>query len=119
MSFHWEKYVYLAEELMNRKDDAYLRSSISRAYYGVWCLARNKKGYKRYKTRKGENIHWKVINEYKNSNDRNEQNIGRILDKLRRLRDNADYNEDRLINKDLAERSVISAKNILNILGIK
>jgi len=67
MSFHWEKYVYLAEELMNRKDDAYLRSSISRAYYGVWCLARNKKGYKRYKPRKGENIHWKVINEYKNS----------------------------------------------------
>lgn len=116
MSFGWEEYVYLAEELLNRKEEACVRSSVSRAYYGAFCIARNRKSYKKYT---GRDIHWKVINEYKNSSNGNEQNIGRILDKLRKSRNNADYNEDRPINKDLAERSVISANIILNILGIK
>lgn len=115
MSFDWEEYVYLAEELLNRKEEASLRSSISRSYYGAFCLARNRKGYKNYT---GTDIHWKVINEYKNSSDRNEQNIGRILDKLRKSRNDADYNEDRPINKGFAERMVYLAKGILANIGI-
>ncbi|MCK4416623.1 MAG: hypothetical protein KAV99_00460 [Candidatus Latescibacteria bacterium] len=110
MSFNWRDYVDLAEELLNREEEACLRSSISRAYYGAFCIARNRKGYKNYT---GADIHWKVIDEYKNSSDRNEQDIGRILDKLRRSRNKADYNEDRPISKPLAERAVTSANQIL------
>ena len=115
MSFDWKDYVYLAEDLLNRAEESYLRSSISRAYYGVFCIARNRKGYKKYT---GSDVHWKVINEYKNSSDKNEQDIGRILDKLRKSRNDADYNEDRPINKGFAERAVYSAKRILTSMGI-
>ena len=118
MSFDWKDYVYFAEELLNREEKACLRSSISRAYYGVFCVTRNKKGYKNYKPKPGENIHCVVINAYKNSSDRNEQNIGRILDKLRKSRNDADYDESRSIDRKLAERMILSAKQILSFMGI-
>lgn len=118
MSFDWKDYVYLADELSGREEESCLRSSISRAYYGLFCLARNNKSYQNYVPKKGENIHWIVINAYKNSSDKNEQDIGRILDKLRRSRNGADYNEDRPINKGLAQRAVYSAMRILTDMGI-
>ncbi|MFC1716719.1 hypothetical protein ACFL6S_23830 [Candidatus Poribacteria bacterium] len=66
----------------------------------------------------GANVHWKVINEYKNSDDRNERDIGRILDKLRRARNDADYNEDKSVTRGIAERAVVSAKYILTSMEI-
>ena len=119
MSFDWKDYVDLAEDLLNRAEESCFRSSISRAYYGVFCIARNKKGYRNYKSNQGENMHWIVINAYKNSSDANEQNIGRILDKLRRSRNDADYDENRSIDKNHAERIVVSAKQILTYMGIR
>lgn len=115
MSFDWKDYVYLAEDLLNRTEESCYRSSVSRDYYGVFCIARNRKSYKSYT---GPDVHQKVINEYKNSGDKKEQDIGRILDKLRKSRNDADYNEDRPINKGLAERVVFSAKRILTSMGI-
>lgn len=116
MSLDWKDYVRLAEDLLNRTEESYLRSSISRAYYGVFCIARNKKCHKNYTG--PDNIHWKVINEYKNSNNRSEQNIGWILDKLRKSRNDADYDEDKPITKGLAQRSALSANQILINMGI-
>ena len=113
MSFNWNDYVDLAEDLLNRTEESCFRSSISRAYYGVFCTVRNIKGYNNYA---GPDVHWKVINEYKSSRDKKEQNIGRILDKLRKARNDADYNEVKTINKKLAERIVISAKDILILI---
>jgi len=115
MSFNWREYIDLAQDLLNRAEESCYRSSISRAYYGAFCLARNRKGYKKYA---GAEVHRKVINAYKNSIHRNEQNIGRILDKLRRARNDADYDEDKLIDIALAQRIVASANLILNRLGI-
>lgn len=62
MSFDWKSYIHLAEELVKRQEESCLRSSISRAYYGVFRIARNKKGYEMYKK---SDIHSKVINAYK------------------------------------------------------
>lgn len=118
MSFNWKDFVSFAEVLLNRAEEACYRSSISRAYYGIFCIARNKKSYKNYKPKEGENIHWIVINEYKNSSNINDQNIGRILDKLRKSRNDADYNEDKSIIKGHAERAVYSAKQVLTAMGI-
>lgn len=115
MSFDWKDYVYLAEDLLTRAEESYLQSSISRAYYGVFCIARNKKSYKVYQ---GPDVHRQVITAFKNSVNKNEQNIGQILDNLRRSRNIADYNEDKLINKILAKRIVIKAKVILSSLGV-
>lgn len=118
MSFDWNDYVHLAEELLQRNDESCIRSSISRAYYGVFCIARNRKGYQDYSPKRSENIHWVVINAYKNSSDVQEQNIGRILDKLRRARNDADYDERKLLNRNIAERAVLNAKNIMNLLKL-
>lgn len=106
----------IAEELLRRSDESSLRSSISRAYYGVFCIARNKKDYKNFRLKKGESLHWIVINAYKQSRDRREKEIGRILDNLRRFRNNADYDEDKPIHRGLAERAFLSAKQILTSL---
>jgi len=118
MTFNWEGYVSLAEDLASSTDEARLRSCISRAYYGVFCIARNAKGYKDYKSKKGESIHWTVIQSYKTSSQIKEQDIGRILDKLRRSRNDADYKEDKPINSGLAQRAIHSAKQILASMGI-
>lgn len=115
MSFGWKDYIDLAENLLEHSEESCLRSAVSRAYYGAFCIARNAKGFK---DSTGGNIHRKVINEYKNSSDKNERDIGQILDKLRRARNNADYNEDKPVTKGIAERAVISAKYILTSMEI-
>ena len=118
MSFDWKDYIDLAEDLLSNKKESYLRSSISRAYYGVFCLARNKKNYQKYRTQKGENIHWMVINAYRKSNDPLEQRIGINLDNLRRTRNDADYKGEKTINRKNAERVIMKAKQILILMGI-
>jgi len=46
MSFDWRTYLQLADALIKHQtatvpQEAYLRSAISRSYYGVFCIARN------------------------------------------------------------------------------
>lgn len=41
MPFDWMQYHALADELRTRKEEAYLRSAISRVYYCVYCQVRN------------------------------------------------------------------------------
>jgi uncharacterized protein (UPF0332 family) len=91
-------------------EEAYFRSSISRSYYGVFCLARNKKGLQIHEER---NVHKRVIDEYKNSVNKSEKKVGHNLDELRRLRNRADYNEDH-VNKDRADRALNLAKSVLS-----
>lgn len=116
MSFDWKDYVSLSEELAIREEKSCLRSSISRAYYGAWCIARNKKGYKNYKSKDKENIHWVVINAYKNAKKKTLRKVGWNLDELRTARNDADYDEEKQVKKELAERMLILAKGVLEKL---
>jgi len=113
MSFNWKAFIDFAKELMDATDEARLRSAISRAYYGVFCIARNKKRLKEYKKK---DVHSKVIESYKSSQDKDEKFIGKTLDELRRHRNDADYNEDKKITPALARRSVLKAVRILTKL---
>ncbi len=113
MSFNWGDYVSLAEDLLMRTEESALRSAISRAYYGAFGIARNRK-----LQRITGNVHAQVINAYRRSGDANERAIGMILDILRRSRNEADYDADEVISKALAERAVIRAKEILARLKI-
>ncbi|MEK7702399.1 MAG: HEPN domain-containing protein [Nitrospirota bacterium] len=112
MTFNWMDYIDLSEKLLEGSKESYFRSSISRTYHGVLCIARNWKGYRYHSTPN----HDVVIKKYKNSTDTNEQEIGQILDKLRKSRVEADYNENKSIDKAIAERAVKSAKEILSIM---
>jgi len=81
MTFDWTEYLKLANELAKRNDEASLRSSISRAYYGVFCIARNILGYKNYK---GKDVHQKVIDKLKQNGSEFPKKLGQYLDELRR-----------------------------------
>jgi len=116
MSFDWKEYVEVAEKLAKEENEGYLRSAISRAYYGVFCISRNKKNLKDYKE---ADVHWKVINIYKNSPKSRDKLVGKFLNDLRRCRNGADYDEDKEIDKGEAERAIHRAKEILKMLEEK
>ena len=115
MSFNWIKYIYLADELLGGTDESSYRSAISRAYYGVFCIARDRKGYQIYKR---ADVHSKVIAEYTASNDEDERLIGWYLNDLRKARNFADYKTDGVITKNTAKIMIDSAKSILEFMGI-
>jgi len=109
MSFDWRLYIKLADELINFHRtkclaESYWRSAISRAYYGVFCLSRNfliSKGIRIPR----KNVHRFVIEKYKNSPDQVEKKIGVELDRLRKDRADADYDDRKSINNSYATRS--------------
>ncbi|PMQ01055.1 MAG: hypothetical protein CBR30_07750 [Dictyoglomus sp. NZ13-RE01] len=116
MSFDWKEYIRVAKELINKGGEAYLRSGISRAYYGVFCIARNRTEYRSYTS---SDVHKKVIDYYMRSQNSDEKRIGRTLDTIRRYRNDADYNSDKEIKYEDAQRVLIKAKEILDKLGIR
>ena len=113
MSFDWKNFVLLSEELALKEDEASLRSSISRGYYGVFCIARNKMGYKKYR---GKNIHSRVIAGWKKETRTDKRKIGWYLDELRKARNRADYDEDIVIKKIFVERILIIVREALTNL---
>jgi len=99
MSFDWNEYFTLAQELSQAKGgtraahEARLRSAVSRSYYSVFCSARN------YLTRKNvrppkQEIHMFVKDQYLNSTDTAKRQIGSNLDRLRIYRNKADEGLD-------------------------
>lgn len=97
MSFDWSEYIDLSFHCLDSiridLEEAYYRASISRAYYGVFCLSRDKAGLKTYKrmTKTDPGVHQKVIKQYKASADQKDKSIGLALDRLRKMRNRADY----------------------------
>jgi len=62
-------------------------------------------------------IYRKVIEEYKNKKEK--QQFRKILNKLIKQCNDADYNEDIIINNKFYQRAIEDAKNILEQGGIK
>ena len=114
MSFDWEKFVDLAESIQQQiKTEESFRTAISRAYYGAFCKTRDSRGFNSYTK---SDVHSKVINQLKNSNDPDDIKIGQILDVLRMERNKADYEGDAYIDEGLSLRCIVKAKEILKLL---
>lgn len=109
MAFDWLDYLELAKEMAARKDEACLRTAVSRAYYGVFCLARDRSSFWNYTD---GDVHKKVIMEYKNSKDSKEKHVGTLLGELREKRNNADYQAEKNISGDFAKRVIIQAETV-------
>lgn len=92
--FNWLNYIFLAKVLIERNDEASLRSAISRLYYGFFGIVRryliNVKN-KYYLRQVNPGVHSMVYDELKFSKDPTEKQIAEILNKLRLVRNNADY----------------------------
>jgi len=123
MSFDRKLYVDLCDELVIPKGDsnlkeAYLRTAMSRAYYGVYGIACN------FVVTRGIPSHTRIThqyirNKYISSKNNIERQIGHNLKRLWRRRIEADYNAtaridalDATSSLSLARRSLLSLRNI-------
>jgi len=121
MNFDWNLYIQLADELINHQrtsglHEAYLRTAISRSYYGVFCISRN------FLASRGVTIpkvdtHKFVRDKYWKSPNRAERKIGKDLVDLWRERKDADYEHGATVDIKRASTAHQLAIRILNRLG--
>lgn len=92
--FDWNKFVMLGHLLLMEDGEEYIRSAISRQYYGLFGVVRRyliNVDHKYYlESRKGD-VHRQVYLELKNSNDATQNEIYKIFNRLRLARNQADY----------------------------
>lgn len=98
MSFDWFEYLILAQELAGKttipaSQEAKLRCAISRAYYAAFIKARNFLRERNISTIPRENAHHYVISQFRNSTDGGRRILGEKLQRLRTIRNQADYND--------------------------
>lgn len=121
MRFNWELYIDLANTLINvaktqrTLEEAYLRSAMSRAYYGIFCIARN------FLIRKGKTIpkidtHKFIRCEYQKSQNRVEKKIAKNLRRLWKERKDADYEDKANIDVQRARIALDLSKRTLKNL---
>jgi hypothetical protein len=117
MKFNWTEYLTLAQDLVEiETNEAKQRASISRAYYAAFCVARNYlRDYRNEIPKRGENEHKFVADKFQSLayNDSRMREIGNDLSRLRRERNQADYND---IVSNLPSRTKLSLKFAQNIL---
>lgn len=113
MAFEWEEYLHLARTI-NRtfKGEAARRTSISRAYYSMFCSARDCIGLKNLE----HNVHREVILRLKNKSYKPFRLVGRKLDQLRKLRVKSDYATDKHISEKDASLALMLAEEIYKLL---
>jgi uncharacterized protein (UPF0332 family) len=116
--FDWAEYLELAERLVAwRGDPAAERSAISRAYYAAF---HNAKAYFLLKggrlTFRGED-HGTVADWFKDSVDRDLRKIGLDVERLRRLRRIADYDERFAHLSSEAQAAVTLARRTLEVIS--
>jgi len=116
MGFDWNRYLELARELEGRTEESALRSAASRAYYSVFCQARNwlmARGWKRPPT----DVHASVWREFMSSGDSKRKQIGLDGKRLKRMRVMADYDDTLHSPLSNAQDAVIKAAGVLAILS--
>ena len=93
--FDWTEFLRLAEELADRDDDAAKRSAVSRAYYAVFCVARDALEIRDlFDRREAESHHKEVWDAFEGDPRREWKRIGAFGHLLREDRRLADYEED-------------------------
>ncbi|MCC3418641.1 MAG: HEPN domain-containing protein [Microcoleus sp. PH2017_29_MFU_D_A] len=124
MKFDWSEYLNLAQELAASNEESKLRSAVSRAYYSVFCLARNylrdieqDPRLSRNKTY-DINDHQYVAEEfiYNRAKSQKITEIGRNLTRLRKIRNQADYEDTIFQLQKEVVRSLSLAQNIISAL---
>jgi uncharacterized protein (UPF0332 family) len=122
MTFDWYQYLVLAEYLYDNRDtfpdrEACLRAAISKAYYAAFCLARNyARDLDRLVLDESAQDHGSVKKHYIRAPDPKNRQVGNSLDRLRDLRNQADYSDtiDKL--EDLAKAAISQSKQVHTLL---
>mgnify|MGYP001042182468 FL=1 len=111
MSFNWLFYLNVANHLLSQRSEEYWRSAISRAYYAVFGVVRGILQSQGTQF-KSDNIHRQVINRLKRHKNPTAQQIGVSLDRLRRERNKADYDDGISISYNEASMAIAVARKI-------
>lgn len=123
MTFPWGEYLELADALLTNRgtfahEEACCRASISRAYYAVFCAARNhavnNEGLQLGRT--GDD-HRQVQRHFEQAQDANHMYIGRQLFRLRRDRNHADYHDEMSQVVQRAQQALARAREAMTILN--
>jgi len=98
MTFDWSEYLKLARELAGENgssanEEARLRSSISRAYFAAYCVARNFLDNKGHGIPRGPTGHRYICDLLQESIFDEEKQAGVDLNRLRNRRNQADYDD--------------------------
>jgi uncharacterized protein (UPF0332 family) len=138
-NFKWKQYFELSLELAGVKNveeitnitgdkkprsEAKLRSSVSRAYYAAFCIARNylrdELDDPRLKKQNNDvNEHQYVANELENSKDKILSKAGKDLSRLRIYRNQSDYDDSIRNIAATAEMSIRLADNVIRSINAK
>lgn len=104
MSFNWLDFLKVADDLLKYDEECYLRTSISRSYYGAFGTARHLLEDKKVKAFSHQHIHKELINYLMGHPDAMYRKIGFKMNILRKERVKADYICDVTVNKSLAKK---------------
>lgn len=115
MSFDWNKFRELAEELRQRDDEAAQRTAISRIYYAVYWRARNLLQDEGFVFRHYDSSHRQIWEAY-NNKGLTYRAISVSGSKLHQSRVQADYFAEIKNVKTLVQESFKLAENISNYL---
>ncbi|MHB0977835.1 MAG: hypothetical protein ACYC1K_00260 [Minisyncoccota bacterium] len=125
MAFNWTEYLRVAKDIHTQskisrdKDEALLRTAVSRAYYSVINFAAENANKKHNQLFSKTNFHTEVIGFYRHDlRNPNYQEAGRLLRILNGSRQKCDY--EALIDgnvEKMLESSIIQAENIKSELA--
>lgn len=115
--FDWVEYLNLASELVNRDDEACQRSAVSRAYYAVFCTARDKfQNRGEFHPGRTADDHKDLWDALRNDYDMQRRQIGLEGNRLRGKRNKADYDNSVNNISVFAKTAVESAQETFNDL---
>ncbi len=115
MSFDWNEFLALAEELSLRETESAKRTAISRIYYAIYWRARILLEIEGFAYRQDDKSHQQIWQEYK-KRGRTHAAIGRFATYLRDNRTQADYIDEIEDILGLTEDSFELAKKIISYL---
>lgn len=113
--FTWQDFLDLADQLQSGSDpsDAALRTSVSRAYYALFCIARDFAIQKGLLITETADDHYKV-KEFFSIGKRS--GVGQILDDLRRWRNQCDYDVSPRNFRKMATDSIQRATRAIEMI---
>jgi uncharacterized protein (UPF0332 family) len=117
MPYEWKDFLYFAENLFASPDhpgpqEASMRSSISRAYYAAYHAALDAGERDGYKRGRSANEHKTICLYFKNSRSKIRKKISSDLWRLRKYRNQADYDNELESPIDIANHSISLARTI-------
>jgi uncharacterized protein (UPF0332 family) len=110
------EFLNTARHLASRGNEADGRSSVSRAYYAVFHAARDLLTAQRFRVPRADRAHKYLYFRLNNCGDSRVENAAILLDNLRSLRNEADYDVRRPWIANAVPDAIADAQNVLQVL---